>query len=183
MSEELNKFRLKCPNCGATYVYSAEKIDDEGFVECQNCAKQMFVRMSGEGAVATSAEEGPIVIEPSFVETATSVEGIKAKCPDCGAVYIYKDEQRLEDGRVKCQNCARVIEAVGYEVVIYQDTTVPEESDSSNAMLCCIILVILLLVPWFISVPLIICIFISQRDKISGTRKVVRKRATGPGPK
>ncbi len=181
--EDLNRFRLNCPNCGATYVYSAEKIDDEGFVECQNCAKQMFVHMSDEGAVATSAEDNPMGIEPSLVETATSVEGIKIKCPNCGAVYIYKDEQRLEDGRVKCQNCAKILDAVGEEVVIYQDSTVPEESDSSNAMLCCIILVILLFVPWFISVPLIICIFISQRDKISGTRKVVRKRATGPGPK
>ena len=181
--EDLNRFRLNCPNCGATYVYSAEKIDDKGFVECQNCAKQMFVRMSDEGAVATSAEENPMSIEPSLVETATSVEGIKVKCPNCGAIYIYKDEQRLEDGRVKCQNCAKVIDAVGEEVVIYQDTMASEESDSSNAMLCCVILVILLFVPWFISVPLIICIFISQRDKISGTRKVVRKRATGPGPK
>ena len=180
--EDLNKIRLNCPNCGATYVYSAAKIDDEGFVECQNCAKQMFLRMSSEGAVATSAEEDSIAIEPSLVETATSVEGIKVKCPNCGATYIYKDEQRLEDGRVRCQNCAKVIDAVGDEVVIYRDTTVSEESESGNVLMCCTILLILLFVPWIFSVPLVVCI-ICQRDRISGSRTVVRKSAAGPGPK
>ncbi len=181
--EELNGFRLNCPSCGATYVYSAEKINDEGFVECQNCAKQMFVRMSDEGAMATSAEKDPMAIEPSFVETTTSVEGVNVKCPNCGAKYIYKDEQRLEDGRVKCQNCAKVIDAVGDEVVIYQDTTVSGESESINAMLWCAILLILLFVPIIFAIPLVICIIISQRDKIGGSRKTVRKRSTGPGPK
>jgi predicted Zn finger-like uncharacterized protein len=183
LSEELNKFRLNCPNCGATYVYSAEKIDDEGFVKCQNCAKQLFVSMSDEGAAATSVEEYPLAIEPSLVETATSVEGIKVKCPNCGAIYIYNEEHRLEDGQVKCQNCAKVIAAVGDEVAIYQETAVFEKSKSSNAALCCAILVILVFVPWILSIPLVIWIFISQRDKVSGIRKVVRKRATGPGPK
>ncbi len=183
MSEELNKFRLKCPNCGANYVYSAEKIDDEGFVECQNCAKQMFVRMSDEGAVATSAEKDPMAIEPSFVETTKSVEGVNVKCPNCGAKYIYKDEQRLEDGRVKCQNCAKVIDAVGDEVVIYQDTAVSGESEPINTMLWCAILVILLFVPIIFAIPLVICIIISQRDRIGGSRKAVHKRSTGPGPK
>lgn len=181
--EELNKFRLECPNCGATYLYSAEKIDDEGFVKCQNCARQMFVRMSDEGAVATSTEKDPMAIEPSFVETTTSVEGVNVKCPNCGAKYIYKNEQRLEDGRVTCQNCAKVIDAVGDEVVIYQDAAVSGESDSSNAMLWCVILVILLFVPFIFAIPLVICIIISQRDKIGGSRKAVSKGATGPGPK
>ncbi len=180
--EELNKFRLNCPNCGATYLYSAKKIDDEGFVECQNCAKQMFVRMSDEGAVTTFAQEDPVAIEPSSIVTTASVEGVRVKCPNCGAKYIYKDEHRLEDGRVKCQNCAKVIDAVGDEVVIYRDTTVSEESDSSNAMLCCVILVILLFVPIILAIPLVICI-IWQRDKISGGKTVVRKRAAGPGPR
>ena len=181
--EELNKFRLSCPNCGATYLYSAGKIDDKGFVECQNCAKQMFVRMSDDGAVATSAEEDPMAIEPSLVDTTKSVEGINVKCPNCGAKYIYKDEQRLEDGRVKCQNCAKVIDAVGDEIIIYRDTTVSEESESINVMLWCAIAVILLFVPIIFAIPLVICIIISQRDKLGGSRKVVRKRATGPGPK
>ncbi len=180
--EDLNRFRLNCSNCGATYVYSAEKIDNEGFVECQNCAKQMFVRMSEEGAVVTSAEKDPMAIEPSFVETTKSVEGVNVECPNCGAKYIYKDEQRLEDGRVKCQNCAKVIDAVGDEVVIYRDTTVSEESDSSNALMCCAILLILLFVPFIFAIPLVVCI-ICQRDKIGGSRKTVRKRSTGPGPK
>ena len=180
--EELNKFRLNCPNCGATYLYSAKKIDDKGFVECQNCAKQMFVRMSDEGAVATSAEEDPMAIEPSLLDPTKSVEGIRVKCPNCGAKYIYKDEHRLEDGRVKCQNCAKFIDAVGDEVVIYRDTTVSEESDSSNAILCGVILLILLFVPFILAIPIVVCI-ICQRDKISGGRTVVRKRAAGLGPR
>ena len=164
-------------------MYSAEKIDDEGFVECQNCAKQMFVRMSDEGAVATSVEKDPMAIEPSFVETTKSVEGVNVKCPNCGAKYIYKDEQRLQDGQVKCQNCAKFIDAVGDEVVIYQDTTVSGKSESINAMLWCAILLILLFVPIIFAIPLVICIIISQRDKIGGSRTAVSKRATGPGPK
>ena len=181
--EELNRFRLNCPNCGATYVYSAGTIDDEGFVECQNCAKQMFVRINDEGAVATSVGKDPMAIEPSFVEATKSVEGVRVKCPNCGAKYIYKDEQRLEDGRVKCQNCAKVIDAVGDEVVIYQDTAVSGESEPINTMLCCALLVILLFVPIIFAIPLVICIIISQRDKIGGSRKAVRKKPTGPGPK
>ena len=84
---------------------------------------------------------------------------------------------------MKCQNCAKVIDAVGNEVVIYQDTTVSGESESINAMLWCAILLILLFVPIIFAIPLVICIIISQRDKIGGSRKAVRKRSTGPGPK
>lgn len=138
--------------------------------------------MSNEGAVATSAEKDPMAIEPSFVETTASVEGVKVRCPSCGAKYIYKDEQRLEDGRVKCQNCTKVIDAVGDEVVIYRNTTVSEESESGNALMCCAILLILFFVPLIFSVPLVVCI-ICQRDRISSSRTVVRKRAAGPGPK
>ena len=28
-----------------------------------------------------------------------------SKCPSCGAVYIYRPEQMLSDGSVRCQNC------------------------------------------------------------------------------
>jgi predicted Zn finger-like uncharacterized protein len=29
----------KCPSCGATYEYPAEKVQDDGSVRCQNCNK------------------------------------------------------------------------------------------------------------------------------------------------
>ncbi|MGY5860943.1 MAG: hypothetical protein RTU09_01020 [Candidatus Thorarchaeota archaeon] len=161
-------------------MYSAEKIDDEGFVECQNCAKQMSVRMSDEGAVATSAEKDPMAIKPSFLETAASVEGINVKCPNCGAKYIYTDEQRLEDGRVNCQNCATIIDAVGDDVVITRNAMVSEESESINAWLWCVIILILAFVPWIFSVPIVIWI-VWQHGRRRGSKTIVRKRSTGPG--
>lgn len=34
---------VKCPNCGASYVYLVDKIASGGFFQCQNCAKWLRV--------------------------------------------------------------------------------------------------------------------------------------------
>lgn len=34
---------MKCPNCGASYVYLVDKIASGGFFQCQNCAKWLRV--------------------------------------------------------------------------------------------------------------------------------------------
>ena len=46
LSYGFNEFGLSCPNCGATNVYSAEAVDIEGFVDCQNCGKRFHARES-----------------------------------------------------------------------------------------------------------------------------------------
>jgi hypothetical protein len=33
----------ECPNCGAIYNYSEDKIDENGFVSCQNCAESFLL--------------------------------------------------------------------------------------------------------------------------------------------
>jgi predicted Zn finger-like uncharacterized protein len=32
----------KCPHCGAVYVYSKERIGEDGSVRCQNCDKELL---------------------------------------------------------------------------------------------------------------------------------------------
>ncbi len=61
VSNEFNEFGLSCPNCGAPYVYSAEAVDSEGFMDCQNCGKHFRAHESDE------REETPITPRP--VET------------------------------------------------------------------------------------------------------------------
>jgi uncharacterized protein (DUF983 family) len=59
VSNENNEFGLSCPNCGAPYVYSAEAIDSEGFMDCQNCGKRLHARDNTEG-METSITPRPV---------------------------------------------------------------------------------------------------------------------------
>jgi len=50
---------VKCPNCGASYVYLVDKIASGGFFQCQNCAKWLSIPPQPErdrGAMASVAE-------------------------------------------------------------------------------------------------------------------------------
>ncbi len=62
LSYGFNEFGLSCPNCGATNVYSAEAIDSEGFVVCQNCGKRFHARESDK-SVETPITPGPVGTE------------------------------------------------------------------------------------------------------------------------
>ena len=62
MSNENNEFGLSCPHCGATNVYSAELIDFEGFVNCQNCGSRFRAHKSAE-KVKTSMTPEPVGTE------------------------------------------------------------------------------------------------------------------------
>ncbi len=59
LSYGFNDSGLSCPNCGATNVYSAEAIDSEGFVDCQNCGSRFRAHESAE-RVETSIAPEPI---------------------------------------------------------------------------------------------------------------------------
>ncbi|RDE14229.1 MAG: hypothetical protein C4K49_07840 [Candidatus Thorarchaeota archaeon] len=39
---------VKCPNCGASYIYLPEKIAEGGFFQCQNCAKWLHAQYMSE---------------------------------------------------------------------------------------------------------------------------------------
>jgi predicted Zn finger-like uncharacterized protein len=154
-SESRNGFRLKCPSCGAAYWYAAEKVDEYGAVECQNCAMRFFSD-SGLQGEAFPSKDRPDAIVPSREPFLATAEGVRVKCPHCKAQYIYKDEQRGEDGRVHCQNCGQLIDAVGESVLVYET---PAESDNTaNVALICIIVLIILFVPIIIAVPALVCI-------------------------
>jgi predicted Zn finger-like uncharacterized protein len=119
-SENQNGYRVKCPSCGAAYWYGLEKVDENGSVRCQNCAMRISVGSAPMAYTSASADTDDAIV-PSrrpFL-TLTTSEGVRIKCPNCGAKYIYKDQQKLPDGRVQCQNCGVTIEAVGEEVVVY----------------------------------------------------------------
>lgn len=155
--ENQNGYRLKCPACGATYWYTWEKIDEYGSVECQNCAMRIFVD-SFASVETTMSKNVPDAIVPSrkpFLTLATS-EGVRVKCPNCSAQYVYKDSQRMEDGRVRCQNCNTIIDAAGSDVLVYQAPV--DKTKSEDTAMLCIILLLLLFVPLLIAVPVVICI-------------------------
>ena len=62
LSNEFDNSGLSCPNCGAPYVYSAEAIDSEGFMDCQNCGKRFHASESDE-RVGTSISPEPVRTE------------------------------------------------------------------------------------------------------------------------
>jgi predicted Zn finger-like uncharacterized protein len=156
-SKNQNGYRVRCPSCGAKYWYALEKIDEYGSVECQNCGKRISID-SAPMEYATASGNMPDDIVPSrkpFL-TLTTSEGVRVKCPHCGAKYIYKDQQKLPNGRVQCQNCGVTIDAIGEDVVIYQS---PAESGRSNTILIVVMVaIILLFVPLLYAVPLLLCI-------------------------
>ena len=179
-----NGYRLKCSSCGATYLYSMDKLDDNGSVECQNCAARILTDSGFGDSVRLSILDQDAIV-PSRETSLPSVEGLKIKCPNCFAKYIYKDYHRLEDGRVKCQNCGMVIDAIGEDVLIFE---APMQSESSgNAAIICLLIILILFVPWIIAVPLIICIVmlkgINDNQGRDEDRKIVRQDAQGPGPR
>jgi predicted Zn finger-like uncharacterized protein len=180
VSENVDGYRVKCDSCGARYWYSLEKLDEYGAVECQNCGAKVFVDSMYGGARAVYPDNDAIL--PSKETTQVSVEGIKIKCPNCLARYIYKDHQMLENGKVECQNCGLIIDAVGEDVIIYGGAT---ESDSNtvNGVLICLFLFIFLFVPLIIALPVIACILIFwglSNKNDDGERKAVRRDAHGP---
>ena len=62
----------------------------------------------------------------------------------------------MEDGRVRCQNCNTIIDAVGSDVLVYQAPV--DRSKSEDTAILCIIVLILLFVPPLIALPIVICI-------------------------
>jgi predicted Zn finger-like uncharacterized protein len=116
---------------------------------------QIFTDYSVQGYTSVSKDR-PDVIVPSREPFFPTAEGVRVKCPHCRAQYFYKDDQRGDDGRVHCQNCGQLINAVGESVLVYET---PAESDSSlNAALICIIVLLILFVPLIIAVPALVCI-------------------------
>jgi predicted Zn finger-like uncharacterized protein len=174
-----NIIRIGCGACGATYWYPLEKIDEHGAVECQNCTERIFSDFGLQGST-TSIKGQPDVIVPSKEPFFPTAEGISVKCPHCMAQYIYKDEQRENDGRVHCQNCGKLIDAVGDSVLLYEAPA--ESGNSGNALLICVIVLLLFFVPWIIALPALVCIIAikgctTMRDEET---KVYRRDTQGP---
>ncbi|MBN2229414.1 MAG: hypothetical protein JW779_07440 [Candidatus Thorarchaeota archaeon] len=178
-SENLDGYRIKCPSCGATYWYSTEKINDYGGVECQNCAMQISTDFGVQG-YTTARTDQPDAIVPSREVFVPTSEGVKVKCPHCMAQYIYKDNQRGEDGRVHCQNCGKLIDTVGESVLVYE--TPAKSGNSENGLLICIVILLLLFVPWYIAIPALVCIaaFKGCNSMKEEETKVYRRDTQGP---
>jgi predicted Zn finger-like uncharacterized protein len=160
-----------------------EKLDEYGSVECQNCAMRISID-SAPMEYTTASGDTPDDIVPSAKPflTLTTSEGVRVKCPHCGAKYIYKDQQKLPDGRVQCQNCGVTIDAVGEDVIVYQ---APAESDKTeNTLIIIIIVLIILFVPLIIAVPLVVCIaafkFCSSTKTESQETGVYTESGQGP---
>lgn len=125
-------------------------------------------------------DDTPDVIVPSKEPFFPTAEGVRVKCPHCGARYIYKDEQRVDDGRVHCQNCGVLIDTAGESVLVYESP--PEPSSPENTALICIIVILLLFVPLYISIPALICIaaFKGCGAMKEEETKVYRRDTQGP---
>ena len=87
LSYGFNEFGLSCPNCGATNVYSAEAVDIEGFVDCQNCGKRFHARESDERV------ETPMTPRPVETEFYDYIEAPEKKRSNamlwCAIVLIF----------------------------------------------------------------------------------------------
>jgi transcription elongation factor Elf1 len=179
-----DRHRLKCPGCGATYMYSSDKIDQSNSVECQNCAMR-FSTQSGFEGLTTEPMDDSDAIKPSIHFLSETVEGIRIKCSYCDSRYIYTDEHKLEDGRVSCQNCGSAIDAVGENVLLVKEPA-PAKTQSEDWALCVIIVLIVLFVPLIIAIPLCLCIVaikgMQSRESSDLDTKVVKRDAQGPGP-
>jgi len=156
-----------------------EKFDEYGDVECQNCAMKISTDFGIQGYTDV-IDDTPDVIVPSKEPFFPTAEGVRVKCPHCGARYIYKDEQRADDGRVHCQNCGKLIDTVGESVLVYESP--PESSSSENIALICIIIILLLYMPPIISIPALICIiaFKVSSDMNKEETRVYRRDTKGP---
>ncbi|MHA2227907.1 MAG: MJ0042-type zinc finger domain-containing protein [Candidatus Thorarchaeota archaeon] len=165
-------------------MYSPDKIDESNSVECQNCAMRFSTQIGPDGLSAVPKSDTD-AIAPSLPFLGTSVEGIKIECPNCGSKYIYKDEHRLKDGRVNCQNCSSVIDAIGEDVLIVKEP-IPAETQSENFVLCLIIIIVLLFVPLIIAIPIFVCIAVwkalQSRDSFDYDSKVISRDTQGPDP-
>jgi predicted Zn finger-like uncharacterized protein len=179
-------YRIKCPSCGAIYWYAMEKIDENGSVRCQNCNMPISTESAslGDAVPIVGVSDGIMPYERPFETTSTS-EGIRVKCPHCGAKYLYKESQKQPDGRVQCQNCGYIIDAVGEDVIIYH---APVKSNNSETLaLVCIVLLILLFVPIIIALPLLVLIvavkFCSSSQSKNQETKVYTETIEGPEPR
>jgi len=137
---------------------------------------------SNLGGYVAVINDGSDVIVPSREPFFHSAEGVKVKCPHCMAQYIYKDYQRLEDGRAHCQNCGTVIDLVGQDVLIYEAPAA--QGGSENMALICIIVLIILFVPIIIAIPALVCIVAFKGCSSMGGKteetKVYQRDTQGP---
>ena len=111
--------------------------------------------------------------------TKRRIGGIRVKCPHCKSTYIYRDEHRIVDNYVQCQNCAASIEAAGEEVVIIEESS-EKDTNTCDAATIVLILVLLLFVPWIFAIPLMICILV-LRTGASYTTRVEKKEGIDIG--
>jgi predicted Zn finger-like uncharacterized protein len=180
---EADSHKLSCPSCGSTYRYSSEKIDESGYVECQNCAKR-FTAYAGVGEWVSEPIDDSDAIKPSIHFLSERVEGTRIECPKCRSTYIYTDEHRLESGMVSCQNCGSDIEAVGENILIVKERT-GAQTQTENWAECVIVILILLFVPWYIAIPMVICYAVykmnQSRDQTHPDSKVISRDSEGPG--
>ena len=180
VSGNVDGYRVKCDSCGARYLYSVDKLDEYGAVDCQNCGAKVFVDSLRSDSGAPYPDHDASL--PSKETAQVSVEGTKIKCPNCLARYIYKDHQMLENGKVECQNCGMIIDAIGEDVVIYGGST-ESDSNTGNGVFICLLVVIFLFVPLIIALPTIACMLcfkgLSGRSD-EGERKIVRRDGQGP---
>ncbi|MFW9926091.1 MAG: MJ0042-type zinc finger domain-containing protein [Candidatus Thorarchaeota archaeon] len=179
-----NSHRLRCPSCGATYLYSLDKINDSSVVECQNCGKR-FSTQAGTSGLSAAAFDDADAIKPSIHFLSETVDGVRVRCPICGSKYIYTDEHRLDGGKVSCQNCGSTIDADGENVILVKEPA-PARVQTEDWGICVIIIIIILFVPWLIAIPLILCIaawkMVQPREPSDLDTKIVKRDVEGPGP-
>jgi predicted Zn finger-like uncharacterized protein len=130
----------------------------------------------------SSDESDAIVPSRKPFLTLDTREGLRIKCPNCSAQYVYKDHHRMKDGRVHCQNCGALIDAVGEDVLVYEAPA--ESTGQENAVLLLIVALIILFVPLIFAVPALICIaafkFCGPLRSEQDETKIYRRDTEGP---
>jgi len=153
--------RHTCAFCKKTYLYHG--CNDDGSLYCQNCGKIFYPRVSVD-------LQGERVPTATTWLTTRRIQGVRVKCPHCGATYVYRDEHRIGNDKIQCQNCAASIEASGEDFIIIEETAYEDESTPGDILSICFILVLFFFVPWIISFPLIICLIYGRVGRRYKTR-------------
>lgn len=179
-SGEYSKVRAECPHCKAVYTYGPHQIDEESQVACQNCGHTFAVIFSEGVTIALPVEEYEPAAPRRYVETYVS-EAFKVKCPHCTASYVYQESDRTPDGFFLCQNCGKPIDAtIGSRVEIVQTVSTDVSNDGKWIPLIVVSIFFLIILPWYIALPVIVCLWMSvYQTEVISDRKVLKKSDQG----
>lgn len=121
-----SEFKFECPYCGVEDFYHSELIDINGNIRCQHCDRKFHT------------ESGVLISDDSWLMPLD--KGVRVICPVCQAVYVYFELHMQDNHQVRCQNCSKLIDAVGEEVFVYD--SIPKDVKFDRRSVCIVMILL-----------------------------------------